>query len=107
MASGQTEAIISGSYQIGDGNSGDRLRGSESLVTFMVFDSAIGSPDIQSAIIRGILTSRGVPFFFFEHVKGKPASICVPASRLEDARRAVAEAWKIGGQIEEMGLFEK
>jgi hypothetical protein len=71
----------------------------------MVFDSAMGSP-IESAMVRGILASRGVPFFFFEHVKGKPASISVPASRLEDAKRAVAEARKIGSQIEEMGLFE-
>jgi hypothetical protein len=68
----------------------------------MVFDSPL-----ESAIIRGILASRGVPFFFFDRVKGKPASISVPASRLEDAKRAVAEARKIGGQIEKMGLFEE
>jgi hypothetical protein len=83
------------------------LGDSEKLVKFRVFDSAIDSPAIQSAIIRGILASRGVPFFVFDHVRGKPASISVPASRLEDAKRAVAEARKIGGQIEEMGLFEK
>ena len=79
---------------------------SEALVTFMVFDSPLESR-AESAIIRGILTSRGVPFFFFEAVRGKPASISVPASRLEDAKRAVADAKKIGSEIEEKGLFKE
>lgn len=78
---------------------------SEKLVTFMVFDSE-GSAT-ESVIIRGILESRGVPFFFFDHTKGKPASICVPASRIEDAKRAVTEAKNIGGEIAEKGLFEE
>lgn len=82
------------------------MSNSETLVTFMVFDSAIDSRDIESAIVRGILTSRGVPFFFFKHVKGKPASISVPASWFEDAKRAVAEARTFGSQIEEMGRFQ-
>ncbi len=87
------------SYEIGYG----KWNETETLVTFMVFDAASESP---SQIIRGILMSRGVPFFFFDATRGKPASITVPASRLQDARRAVAEARKIGGEIAEKELFE-
>jgi hypothetical protein len=89
------------SYKAGDGNRGY----SQTLVTFMIFDSFAESP-IESGIIRGILMSRGIPFFFFEHTKGKPASIRVPASRLDDAKRAVAETKKIGLEIEQQGLFQ-
>ena len=85
------------SYEAGDGNRGD----SEKLVTFMVFDAATEAP---MEIIRGILMSRGIPFFFFEHTKGKPASISVPASRLKDANRAVGEARKLGSEIAEKDL---
>jgi len=84
------------SYEAGNGNRGD----SEKLVTFMV-DGATEAP---MEIIRGILMSRGIPFFFFEHTKGKPASICVPASRLKDANRAVGEARKLGSEIAEKDL---
>jgi hypothetical protein len=87
------------SCELGDGNSGD----SEKLVTFMVFDAATEAP---MEIIRGILMSRGIPFFFFAHTKGKLASICVPASRLEDARRAIARAKNIGSEIAAKGLFD-
>ena len=87
------------SYEAGHGNRGDSAK----LVTFMVFDSFAEAP---MEIIRGILMSRGIPFFFFEHTKGKPASIRVPASRLDDAMRAVAEAKKIGLEIERQGLFQ-
>lgn len=81
------------------------MNSSAQLVTFMVFDS-LGSAT-ESAIVRGILASRGVPFFFFNRVKGKPATIRVPASRLEDAKRAIAEAKKLGSEIEEKGLFRE
>jgi hypothetical protein len=74
----------------------------ERLVTFMIFATANEPP---SEIIRGILISRGIPFFFFEHTKGKPASIAVPATRLEDARRAVAKATKIRSEIESQGIW--
>jgi len=74
----------------------------ERLVTFMIFGPANEPP---SEIIRGILISRGIPFFFFEHTKGKPASIAVPATRLEEARRAVAKARKIGGEIEDQRIW--
>ena len=87
------------SYEAGHGNRGDSAK----LVTFMVFDSFAEAP---MEIIRGILMSRGIPFFFFEHTKGKPASIRVPASRLDDAMRAVAEAKKIGLEIEQQALFQ-
>jgi hypothetical protein len=87
------------SYEAGHGNRGDSAK----LVTFMVFDSFAEAP---MEIIRGILMSRGIPFFFFEHTKGKPASIRVPASRLDDAMRAVAEAKKIGLEIEQQRLFQ-
>jgi hypothetical protein len=86
------------SYEIG----ARKCKHAERLVTFMVFDSANETP---SAIIRGILMSRGIPFFFFEHTKGKPASITIPSSRLQEAKRAVAEARKIGSEIEENRLF--
>jgi hypothetical protein len=52
------------------------------------------------------LMSRGIPFFFFAHTKGKPASICVPASRLDDARRAIARAKNIGSEIAAKSLFD-
>lgn len=74
----------------------------ERLVTFMIFGTANEPP---SEIIRGILISRGIPFFFFEPAKGKPASIAVPATRLEDARRAVAKARNIGSKIEDPAIW--
>jgi hypothetical protein len=77
---------------------------SEALVTFMVFPAANEPP---SVIVRGILMSRGIPFFFFEPTKTTPASIRVPASRFEDARRAVAQARNISREIEENGLFRE
>ena len=87
------------SHEIGDG----KWSASEALVTFMVFPSANEPP---STIVRGILLSRGIPFFFFAPTKGSLESIRVPASRLEDARRAMAQARHIGGEIEEKELFK-
>ncbi len=49
------------------------LSDSEHLVTFMVFDYP-GSAT-ESAVIRGVLASGGVPFFFSNPVRGKPATI--------------------------------
>jgi hypothetical protein len=86
------------SCAIGDG----KWNAAERLVTFMIFGTANEPP---SEIIRGILISRGIPFFFFEHTRGKPASIAVPATRLEDARRAVAKATKIRSEIESQGIW--
>jgi hypothetical protein len=88
------------SYDVGDG----KWSASEALVTFMIFPSASEPP---IAIVGGILMSRGIPFFFFEPTKGNRASIRVPASRLEDARRAVAQVRRIGGEIEERSLFKE
>jgi hypothetical protein len=87
------------SYQRGDGKWND----AERLVTFMIFDAMT---EVPSEIIRGILMSRGIPFFFFEHTKAKPASITVPVSRLKDAKRAVEQARSIGAEIEGRGLFK-
>jgi hypothetical protein len=87
------------SYDAGGGKWGN----SQALVTFMIFPSADDPP---SAIVRGILISRGIPFFFFEKTKAKPASIRVPVSRFEDARRAVAEARNIASETEEKGVFK-
>lgn len=83
---------------MGDRNWSD----SDELVTFMVFDPTAEPP---LAIVRGILMSRGIPFFLFEPTKGKPASISVPGSRLADAKRAVEEARKIGSEIEDKKLL--
>ena len=83
--------------------SGGKWNDAERLVTFMVFDAVT---EVPSGIIRGILMSRGIPFFFFEHTKAKPASITVPASRLKDAKRAVEQARNIGAEIGEKGLFK-
>jgi hypothetical protein len=81
------------------------LSDSEHVVTFMVFDYP-GSAT-ESAVIRGVLASRGVPFFFFNPVRGRPATISVPFSRLEDAKRAITEARKLGSEIEEKGLSKE
>jgi len=84
---------------------GRKCSHSEALITFMVFDYP-GSAT-ESAIVRGLLTSRGVPFFFFARTKANPATIRVPASHLEDARRALAQARRIGSEIQEMRLFNQ
>jgi hypothetical protein len=71
----------------------------------MVFDYP-GSAT-ESAVIRGVLASQGIPFFFFDPIRNRPATIRVPASRLEDAKQALAEAKKLGSEIEAKGLFKE
>jgi hypothetical protein len=67
---------------------------SEELVVFMTLP--LGA---EEAIIPGVLASRNIPFVLFEHQparRGRYVEIKVPASRLEDARRALEDAKQVG-----------
>ena len=66
----------------------------EELVTFMTLPLGV-----EETIIPGVLASRDIPFVLFEnHPAHQPwyVEIKVPASRLEDARRALADAKQVG-----------
>jgi len=57
----------------------------------------------DEAVIPGVLASRGIPVFLSERYfarQGRYVEVQVPASRLEDARRALDEAKKVGEQME-------
>ena len=57
-----------------------------------------GSP-IEFGLIRGVLESNDIPCFFFDRDYRGHATIEVPASRLEDAERALEEARRLGEQM--------
>ena len=70
----------------------------EELVLFMTLPYGV-----EEAIIPGVLTSRNIPFFLFENHPAKQpwyVEIKVPASRIEDARRALADAKEVGELLE-------
>ena len=57
---------------------------------------------VDESIIPGVLASRGIPVHVTERYlarQGRFVEIQVPASRLEDARRALDDAKKVGQQI--------
>jgi hypothetical protein len=66
----------------------------DELVLFMALPYGV-----EETIIPGVLASRNIPFFLFEnHPAEQPwyVEIKVPASRVEDARRALADAKHVG-----------
>jgi hypothetical protein len=67
---------------------------SKELVVFMTLPRGV-----EQAIIPGVLASRNIPFVlvdrYLAHL-GSNVEIQVPASRLEDARQALADAKKVG-----------
>jgi hypothetical protein len=69
----------------------------EELVVFMTLPVGI-----DETIIPGVLASRGIPVHLSErHLarQGRYVEIQVPASRLEDARRALEDAKRVGEQL--------
>jgi hypothetical protein len=70
---------------------------STELVVFMVLP--LGP---EEAVIPGVLASRNIPFVRTERFLARQANyveIRVPASRLDDAQRALADAKKIGESL--------
>lgn len=70
----------------------------EKLVVFMTLPFGV-----EESIIPSVLASRGIPVHISERYlahKQRYVEIQVPASRLEDARRALDEAKEIGEQLE-------
>jgi len=69
----------------------------DELVVFMTFPVGV-----DESIIPGVLASRGIPFNLSERYlarQGRYVEILVPASRLEDARKALDEAKQVGKQL--------
>jgi hypothetical protein len=67
---------------------------SEQLVVFMTLPRGV-----EETLIPGVLASRGVPFVVVDKHPGYQTwyvELQVPASRVEDARWALADAKKIG-----------
>ena len=57
---------------------------------------------VDESIIPGVLASRGIPVFLTERYlarQGRYVEIQVPASRLEEARRALDEAKAVGEEM--------
>jgi len=57
---------------------------------------------VDEAVIPGVLASRGIPVFLSERYlarQGRYVEVQVPASRLEDARRALDDAKTVGEQL--------
>ena len=70
----------------------------EELVVFMTLPLGV-----EESIIPGVLASRGIPVHLSERYlarRGQYVEIQVPASRLEDARRALDDAQRVGEQLE-------
>ena len=58
---------------------------------------------VDESIIPGVLASRGIPVYLSERFlarQGRYVEMKVPASRLDDARRALEDAKLVGGQLE-------
>ena len=69
----------------------------EELVVFMTLPFGV-----DESIIPGVLASRGIPVYLSERYlarQGRYVEIQVPASRLEDAQRALDEAKRVGEQM--------
>ena len=67
---------------------------SKEFVVFMTLPRGV-----EEAIIPGVLPSRNVPFVLLDRYLAHQRSyveIQVPASQLEDARQALADAKKVG-----------
>jgi hypothetical protein len=73
------------------------MSNSEELVVFMTLPRGV-----DESIIPGVLASRGIPVYLSERYLGhlgQYVEIQVPASRLEDARRALEDAKLVGEQM--------
>jgi hypothetical protein len=71
---------------------------SEELVVLMTLERGV-----EETVIPGVLASRDIPFVLFDHHPARQSwyvEIKVPASRLEDARRALDDAKQVGRTIE-------
>jgi hypothetical protein len=69
----------------------------DELVLFMTLPVGV-----DESIIPGVLVSRGIPVHLSERYlarHGRYVEIQVPASRLEDARRALDDAKQVGEQL--------
>ncbi|MFZ1972766.1 MAG: hypothetical protein WAU89_07965 [Candidatus Acidiferrales bacterium] len=69
----------------------------EELVVFMTLPFGV-----DESIIPGVLASRGIPVHLVERYlarQGRYVEIQIPASRLEDARRALDDARRVGEQL--------
>ncbi|HET9280956.1 MAG TPA: hypothetical protein VFR24_03235, partial [Candidatus Angelobacter sp.] len=69
----------------------------DELVVFMTVPYGV-----DESIIPGVLASRGIPVYLSERYlarQGQYVVIQVPASRLEEARRALEEAKMVGDQL--------
>jgi hypothetical protein len=67
---------------------------SEELVVFITLPLGL-----QESLIPGVLASRNIPFVLSERYRARLGSYVetkVPASRLEDARRALEDAKQVG-----------
>ena len=61
---------------------------------------------VDESIIPGVLASRGIPVSLSERFlarQGRNVEIRVPASRLEDARRALDDAKRVGENLRPEG----
>jgi len=70
----------------------------DELVVFMTLPVGV-----DESIIPGVLASSGIPFNLSERYlarQGRYVEIQVPASRLEDARKALDDAKQVGEQLE-------
>ena len=69
----------------------------DELVLFMTLPQGV-----DELIIPGVLTSRDIPVHLTERYfarQGRYLEIRVPASRLEDARRALDDAKRVGQNL--------
>ena len=69
----------------------------EELVVFMTLPFGV-----DESIIPGVLASRGIPVHLSERYlarQGRYVESQVPASRLEDTRRALDDARRVGEQL--------
>jgi hypothetical protein len=70
----------------------------EELIVFMTLPFGV-----DESIIPGVLASRGIPVYLVERTDapdiGRYVEVRVPASRLEDARRALDDAKRVGEQL--------
>jgi hypothetical protein len=69
----------------------------EELVVFMTLPFGV-----EESIIPGVLASRGIPVQVSERYlarQGRYVEIQVPASCLDDARRALDDAKRVGGRL--------
>jgi len=69
----------------------------DELVLFMTLRGG------DALIIPGVLTSRDIPIHLTERYfarQGRSLEIRVPASRIEDAKRALEDAKQVGEQLD-------